>query len=235
MNIGGVGMNLSEKIKDGRKKSNFTQQELADRLHVTRQALSKWENDQSYPNLDILVNISKILRISLNELLGENHEMVEQISNDVRSKHKYMKYLYIVSGAFVLSLLISCAMLFFAYGEETHSVAFDRFNPSLKTEQGYAILPKKTPSQIIKNNYNKKDYRKYVNHPEKIYSYVHDADGKGEYLNFATGFYDANHRWAKVVHKGSYVSKAELISKDEIPSNIRKNISDSYENYGVKN
>ncbi|TPR19613.1 helix-turn-helix domain-containing protein [Apilactobacillus timberlakei] len=230
-------MDLGRKIKQGRRQFNFTQQELADQLHVTRQALSKWENNQSYPNLDILVNISKMLNISLNELLGEEDKMVKQISDDVRNKKQYMKYLYIVSTSFILFILISGMMLFFQYGKQTQSNAVDRFNPALKTETGYAILPEKTPikREKVKFHQNDKQKTEWENVPQNIYAYVYDnAKGNGEYLKFATGLYNKDHRWAKITHKGAYVSKASLIIKDDIPKNIAQNMSNSYSNYGVK-
>ncbi|TPR13264.1 helix-turn-helix domain-containing protein [Apilactobacillus timberlakei] len=230
-------MDLGRKIKQGRRQFNFTQQELADQLHVTRQALSKWENNLSYPNLDMLVDISKSLNISLNELLGEEDKMIKQISNDVRSKHKYMKYLYIVSGIFILFIVMSVTMFLFLYGKETNSVATDRFNPALKTEIGYAILPEKTPikREKVKFHQNDKQKTEWENVPQNIYAYVYDnAKGNGEYLKFATGLYNKDHRWAKITHKGTYVSKASLITKDDIPKNIAQNMSNSYSNYGVK-
>lgn len=42
-----------------RKELHLTQQQVADQLHVTRQTLSRWENNLSYPNLDTLVNLSE--------------------------------------------------------------------------------------------------------------------------------------------------------------------------------
>lgn len=47
----------------GGKKKHLTQQQLADKLHVTRQTLSRWENNLSYPNLDTLVNLSEFLAV----------------------------------------------------------------------------------------------------------------------------------------------------------------------------
>ncbi|TPR37792.1 helix-turn-helix domain-containing protein [Apilactobacillus micheneri] len=95
-------MKIGEKIKHSRKNNDLTQQQLADKLHVTRQALSKWENNLNYPNLDILFNISNILHISLNELLGEEENgVVKSISNDVRKKRRYVKY-FIAIGIFLL-------------------------------------------------------------------------------------------------------------------------------------
>lgn len=60
--------NFGEIIKDIRKKNNLTQKELADKLYVTYQAVSKWENNKSIPDILILQNISKMFNIDLNYL-----------------------------------------------------------------------------------------------------------------------------------------------------------------------
>lgn len=60
-----VGM----KITDCRKKKSMTQEALADRLFVTRQAVSKWENGMGIPSTEILVELSQIFQISVEELL----------------------------------------------------------------------------------------------------------------------------------------------------------------------
>ena len=60
--------NFGEIIKDIRKKNNLTQKELADKLFVTYQAVSKWENNRSIPDIAILQNISKMFNIDLNYL-----------------------------------------------------------------------------------------------------------------------------------------------------------------------
>ena len=51
--------NLSTLMIEGRKRKNLTQEELAKRLNVTRQAVSNWENDKNYPNVEILKSIAK--------------------------------------------------------------------------------------------------------------------------------------------------------------------------------
>lgn len=55
-------------IKEIRKNNNLTQKELADKLYVTYQAVSKWENNKSIPDISILQNISKMFNIDLNYL-----------------------------------------------------------------------------------------------------------------------------------------------------------------------
>ncbi|UQS84751.1 helix-turn-helix domain-containing protein [Apilactobacillus apisilvae] len=229
-------MNLNQKIKQGRQKMNLTQQELADRLHVTRQALSKWENDQSYPNLDILVEMSKVLHISLNELLGEQDKVVAQISNDVRKKRRYFKLLVSI---FVLITLLILSSGIFIYGRIHQIDRIDEFNPFLPTRYGYAVLPDKVPTKKIKEfiNYGngKKGYE-MRDDPQPVDAFVtSDPFGEGQWLKFSVGDYNKNQRWALLRYKGSYVSAARPISKNNIPNNIKDIIGNRYFKYDKKN
>lgn len=57
-----------------RKNAGLTQEEVAAKLNLTAQAISKWENDVSAPDISVLVEISDILGVTLNELLGKETE-----------------------------------------------------------------------------------------------------------------------------------------------------------------
>ncbi len=61
---------LGEKIREYRLKKGLTQDALAAELHISSQAVSKWENGQTMPDISLLVPLSKVLKISVNELLG---------------------------------------------------------------------------------------------------------------------------------------------------------------------
>jgi transcriptional regulator with XRE-family HTH domain len=63
-------MNTQNVISDIRKKNNLTQDELAEKLFVTRQAVSRWEKGVTTPTIDTLKLISKIFNIDTNTLLG---------------------------------------------------------------------------------------------------------------------------------------------------------------------
>ncbi len=63
---------ISEMIKEIRKNVNMTQDEMAQALYVTRQAVSRWENGETTPNLETLRHISKMFGVSLNRLLAAN-------------------------------------------------------------------------------------------------------------------------------------------------------------------
>lgn len=67
---------LGEKLMKLRKKFGFSQQELADKLSVTRQTISNWECDQGAPTLDKAAELAAIYQLSLNDLVGEEVQVV---------------------------------------------------------------------------------------------------------------------------------------------------------------
>ncbi len=62
---------IGSKISDLRKQHNMKQNELADQLFVTHQAVSKWENGKSFPSVDILYDLTKLFNISIDYLLDD--------------------------------------------------------------------------------------------------------------------------------------------------------------------
>ena len=71
-------MDFSEKIAMLRRQKNWSQEELAEKLMVTRQAVSKWESAQSMPDLDKLVQLSELLGVNTDYLLKNGMDTPEQ-------------------------------------------------------------------------------------------------------------------------------------------------------------
>lgn len=74
---------LSENIKTIRKSKGLSQEELAIKLNVVRQTISKWEQGLSVPDSDMLISISEVLETSVSALLGEN--VVESEAADLKA------------------------------------------------------------------------------------------------------------------------------------------------------
>ena len=70
-------MKSSENLIRLRKKENLSQEELGEKLNVARQTISKWENSETTPELDKLLEISKLFDISIDELVGNNIKIVK--------------------------------------------------------------------------------------------------------------------------------------------------------------
>lgn len=73
---------LGENIRDIRKQKGMTQEELANRIGVVRQTVSKWEKNLSVPDADLLQRIAQVLEVPVSALLGAKIE-IEDHSNDL--------------------------------------------------------------------------------------------------------------------------------------------------------
>ena len=69
---------LSQNLKPIRQNKGFTQEDLANRLHVTRQTISKWEKGYSVPDADLLSKLAEELDVSVSELLGKDEIPAEE-------------------------------------------------------------------------------------------------------------------------------------------------------------
>ena len=127
-------MTLGEKIAKQRRELNYTQEQLADILGVSRQSISKWESDIAYPETDKLIELAKLFDCSMDYLLKEEitekdgvqtsgfTKKVEEIRRKVmteKNKGKAKKILKIIGIilAVVLTIdIISMLLYFFVLG-----------------------------------------------------------------------------------------------------------------------
>ena len=79
-------MKLSEQIKKYRKENNLTQEQFASKLFVSKQAVSKWETNRSYPDINLLPQIAEMLNISIDELIGK-----KETENSTNNQEKIIK------------------------------------------------------------------------------------------------------------------------------------------------
>ncbi|HHZ18483.1 MAG TPA: helix-turn-helix transcriptional regulator [Acholeplasmataceae bacterium] len=63
-------MEIGDRIKQYRKEHNLTQEEFARKIHVSKQAVSKWETKRGYPDIAIYPTLAEMLKVSVDELLG---------------------------------------------------------------------------------------------------------------------------------------------------------------------
>lgn len=128
---GEIEMELGKKIQQLRKLSGMTQEQLAEKLNVSRQALSKWENETSTPDVESVVKISNLFQISLEELLKGEKKCVQDKSTQItledlsRINAHNRKMNILLTGGFVF-LAIGIMMLFFVHVLEqtTSSLAY---------------------------------------------------------------------------------------------------------------
>ena len=83
-------MNLSENLKKIRKDNNLSQEDLAEKLGVSRQSVSKWESGAAYPEMDKVLELCKLFNLNIDELLNQDIKEVEQNRQSKSTINKYI-------------------------------------------------------------------------------------------------------------------------------------------------
>ena len=104
-------MEWNEKLQELRKQKRLTQEELAERLYVSRTAISKWESGRGYPNIDSLKAISKFFEITIDELLSGDELLT--IAEE-ETKQKEARFRDPVLGLLDFSIVLLLFLPFFA-------------------------------------------------------------------------------------------------------------------------
>ena len=98
-------MELGKQIKRYRMEANLSQEELADKVFVSRQTISNWENDKNYPDINSLVLMSEVFHVSLDHLVkGDLERMKKEI--DKQEYAEFQKNGNIFSILFVALLIV---------------------------------------------------------------------------------------------------------------------------------
>jgi len=100
-------MDIGKRIREHRKIYNLSQEQLADKIFVSRQTVSNWENNKTYPDIQIIVSLSILFNVSLDELIREDlEEMKMKISNNKATKRADIYSLIMICSTILASLSI---------------------------------------------------------------------------------------------------------------------------------
>ena len=106
---------IGKYIKEQREKLNLTQSDLGDKVHVTRQAVSSWENGKTIPDSEMLLKLSEIFSVTINEILGA--ETIEkatlELVNENNKKSLKIKKLMISFLFIIILLVLSILSIYF--------------------------------------------------------------------------------------------------------------------------
>lgn len=83
-------MNLAENLKKIRKENNLSQEQLAEKLSISRQSVSKWESGQAYPEMDKVLQLCKLFNVSVDDLLNQD---VSELNNSKAVKTNINKFI----------------------------------------------------------------------------------------------------------------------------------------------
>ena len=107
-------MEFNEKLQKLRKDQNLTQEELAEKLFVSRTAISKWESGRGYPSIDSLKVIAKYFHVTIDELIG-GEEIVTIAEQDIKENNK--KHTALICGVLDCFVALLLFLPLFGNGE----------------------------------------------------------------------------------------------------------------------
>ena len=107
-------MELGKQIKKHRQEVQLSQEELAERVYVSRQTISNWENDKSYPDVNSLVLLSETFQISLDKLIKGDIEVMKDViqKEEIEKMNRYGKIYTIL----LIATAVSAVPLFMLLG-----------------------------------------------------------------------------------------------------------------------
>ena len=126
-------MEIGKKLKNARVQSGMTQENVAEKINVSRQTISNWENEKSYPDIISVIELSNLYSISLDELLKGDEKMIEHLEESTNVVKSNQKMIWaIIVNIIVVALLITLNMFipdnrYFLVGIFRHSTKIPLF------------------------------------------------------------------------------------------------------------
>lgn len=121
-------MNVGEKIKKIRKMAGMTQEELAEKMNVSRQTISKWEKEISSPDLDSAIALCELFEISLDDFLKGGRSVKEEkisLEDMIKINRRNQKMtILLISGLFFLMIGALAVLFIEALQNTTESIAY---------------------------------------------------------------------------------------------------------------
>ncbi|KKY01343.1 XRE family transcriptional regulator [Paraclostridium benzoelyticum] len=102
-------MEIGNKLKKSRLESKLTQENVAEEIQVSRQTISNWENEKSYPDIISVIKLSDLYNVSLDELLKGDSEMIKHLDESTNIVSSNKKLLI----AFGINIIFFILFIFF--------------------------------------------------------------------------------------------------------------------------
>ena len=103
-------MKIGDKLKKARMDKNLTQEEVAEKIFVSRQSISNWENNRTYPDIGNVLALSDLYQISLDELLKGSDNFMEHLEEStdlVKSNKKLMALMVLTLIAMIVMAIFT--------------------------------------------------------------------------------------------------------------------------------
>lgn len=182
-------MEIGKQIQKIRKENNLSQEQFGKRFHVTRQTVSNWENEKSYPDLQTLISISDGFDISLDKLLKDTPKMVEDFDSAVAGRRRIKRTIIVLVALIILTHIFWFAQFWIRLEYAYQSTEHEKRNITKTAVQMYVNLPNQTPSDAIVYTYDKQEYDSFSERKrERIFDKVNgNMEGDIPALRFDQG------------------------------------------------
>lgn len=129
---------VGNKLRDLRKQHGMTQMELAEKLDVSRQTISKWEQGIARPSAESLISIGKLFDISVDDLINDNLQSQEDTvaaekkdPEDKKRVHTQMRWILIAVAFALLIIIVSASIIYFSASrrQENDPIRLDDMMP----------------------------------------------------------------------------------------------------------
>ncbi|WP_243527020.1 helix-turn-helix domain-containing protein [Bacillus pseudomycoides] len=104
-------MFFGDKLKKEREKKGWSQEYLATKIHVSRQSVSKWETGKNYPSIGVIIDLSDLFGITIDELLRSDGELKEKIIQDSKGSTDLNWKSYLLTGLGILMGIVIVSMI----------------------------------------------------------------------------------------------------------------------------
>lgn len=148
-------MNFSNQLKKYRKEHQFSQEALAEKIYVSRQTISNWENDKTYPDIQHLITLSLLFNVTVDELLKGD---VEKMKQNVEGRKQFISNTQTLFMSFAAFLILIGVMLL---SEELGTATL-----TAMIILAVLMIASAIRIEYLKRKYNIKKYRDIIDYME---------------------------------------------------------------------
>jgi transcriptional regulator with XRE-family HTH domain len=105
-------LDVGQKLKNARQSANLTQEAVAEKIGVSRQTMSNWENNKSYPDIVSIISLSDLYSISLDELLKGDEKMIKFLEKSTKVAAARQKLIKLIPILAYLLIWLFCILIF---------------------------------------------------------------------------------------------------------------------------
>ena len=148
-------MDFSNQLKKYRKAHHFSQETLAEKIYVSRQTISNWENDKTYPDIQNLITLSLLFNVTVDELLKGD---VEKMKQNVESRKQFISSTQTLFMSFAALLILAGVMILSEHVGTATLTAI--------VVLAVVMLASAVRIEFLKRKYNIKKYREIIDYME---------------------------------------------------------------------